>query len=249
VIDKMEKRLRERMERDLAELKIKNTITVEELKKRYENGERDFSCIVLTNADLPNLQLKGIILRNANLSYCDLSCIDLENADISNADLTWSSLRLANLRNAVLKNAKLRWILFDTTNLDSADLTKTDLGWARIDNTNLTTANLSEAILDWTSLNSVRSDVRQLSKTNFSTIEMNHVEGREGIEIRVVEKTESRAVYSRTLEIVGLRNGYEGPKTCGSEINVTGMIGYKSRGMGGYSATSSYERISRGSYK
>lgn len=90
----------------------------EEVMRRYDSGERDFSLADLIGADLRGANLRGVNLRGANLSQ----------ANLSSANLRWANLHGVDLRNA---------------NLAKANLREADLGGAVLDGTDLSGVNLS----------------------------------------------------------------------------------------------------------
>ena len=100
---------------------------VEELRQRYNDGERDFSGIELRDVDLSGIHLSYVIFHKAKLINVDLSKSNLSKADLSEADLTGSNLNdaeleAANLRNAILTNTNLSY-----PNLTDADVTGSNI--------------------------------------------------------------------------------------------------------------------------
>ena len=100
---------------------------VEELRQRYNDGERDFSRIELRNVDLSGIHLSDVSLHKAKLINVNLSSSELWKADLSEADLSGSNLsnaelEAANLRNAILTNTDLSY-----TDLIGADLIGTNI--------------------------------------------------------------------------------------------------------------------------
>ena len=83
-------------------------------------------CADLSFADLFAADLPGAFLRFANLSGANLSSVDLSDAVLSGADLTGAYLTGANLSNADLSGADL----FDA-NLSGANLSGADLSGVR----------------------------------------------------------------------------------------------------------------------
>lgn len=105
---------------------------VEELLKRYSAGQRDFSNIDLTKANLRAAQLPGVnfrggkltkaILCEANLTKANLSGCDLSDADLRGAILVKVNLNRANLSRALLFKAN-----FSGAKLFGANLEQTEL--------------------------------------------------------------------------------------------------------------------------
>lgn len=100
------------------------------------NYNRKMHCIFpranLQDADLSNIDLKGINLQNCflinvNFENCDLSNANLENAVLINANLKNANLFQANLKNADLSLANLRNANFKEANLTNAKLIKANI--------------------------------------------------------------------------------------------------------------------------
>ena len=107
-------------------------LSVDELKRRYAAGDRNFVNANLRCAALNNLNLGGI-----NLSWAKLRLSDLSKANLSGADLTAADLSNANL---------------SQTDLSGANLTLADLTGANLCETNLNGACLNGAKLSQTNL-------------------------------------------------------------------------------------------------
>lgn len=92
-------------------------LSVDELKRRYAAGDRNFVNANLRCAALNNLNLSGINLgwaklrlsdlSKANLSGADLTAADLSNANLSQTDLSGANLTLADLSGANLHEVNL----------------------------------------------------------------------------------------------------------------------------------------------
>lgn len=107
-------------------------LSVEELKRRYAVGERNFA-----NANLRCTQLNHLNLRGANLGWAKLSRADLTSANLSEADLTAADLSYANLTLADLTGA----------NLSRANLTGATLSHVKLSDACLRGAKISSADL------------------------------------------------------------------------------------------------------
>ncbi|MGB3636032.1 MAG: pentapeptide repeat-containing protein [Rivularia sp. (in: cyanobacteria)] len=90
-------------------------VSGEEFWERYEEGERDFTGINLTGANL-----SGAYLIQANLCGAYLENTDLSNTYLSSADLRGADLSNANLENACLEDAKLAGAILDGAKLTGA---------------------------------------------------------------------------------------------------------------------------------
>lgn len=112
---------------------------VNELSQRYAAGERNFSGVDLSFANLSQIDLReadlsravfiGANLERANLEFANLYGANLENADLTDACLFYANLRRAKLCNANLKGADLRSANLTDAKLTGADLSDADL-WA-----------------------------------------------------------------------------------------------------------------------
>ncbi len=93
-----------------------------------------------SGANLTQLNLAGVNLRDANLKGATLSQVNLTNADLTGANLEAAILNSANLNGASLTG----------TNLKSASLENADLSYAGLISANLEAANLKGAKLQFT---------------------------------------------------------------------------------------------------
>lgn len=80
---------------------------VDELRKRYAAGKRDFSWVDLRNADLSGSDFSGIQLYHANLAGANLTRTNLSKADLRRANLTGASLTGTNFMASNLARANL----------------------------------------------------------------------------------------------------------------------------------------------
>lgn len=90
----------------------------QELLHRYALGDRDF-----TKIDLSGANLAGMYLNNANFIGANLSYANLRNTQLNRVKLIAADLTQADLRGASLKKAKLMGAILDGANLIDADLT------------------------------------------------------------------------------------------------------------------------------
>lgn len=113
-------------------------ISFEQFKNKLEQGEKDFTNLILENMDLENFNLSDMDFSHSNfinvnllnVNFCSSQLVnvllddcDLQNANLKNTNLERSSLRRANLTKAdisgtrlyaaVLENAILDDIIFD----------------------------------------------------------------------------------------------------------------------------------------
>jgi uncharacterized protein YjbI with pentapeptide repeats len=138
-------------------------ISGEELKVRYQAGERDFSScelsgVVLSGANLSDVILDGAnlsyaILRGANLSHAQLRKANLDGADLYEAILDEATLKEANLEGALLDGASAQGANFRHAGLRDAHLSavkmqNADLRGADLRRVNLLKANLCQARLE-----------------------------------------------------------------------------------------------------
>jgi hypothetical protein len=94
-------------------------ISADEIRQRYEAGERNFAWVDLSHADLKCIYLKGADLSGADLQHArlgpnpetpsigsNLEAVNLSGANLSNTDLTGVNLSYANLSGANLRYAR-----------------------------------------------------------------------------------------------------------------------------------------------
>lgn len=133
-------------------LTIMQRVNFTEVIARYRNGERDFSHVILQNADMSNVSLQGIIFIGSDLTGTNFS-----NSDLADADFTDCNLSKCLFDNAVLKNTK-----FEGANLTRASIRnvaiertsfrKANFMWAHLCGNDLVRADLTDAVLDWSCL-------------------------------------------------------------------------------------------------
>ncbi|VXD22792.1 Pentapeptide repeat protein [Planktothrix serta PCC 8927] len=139
----------------------------QEFLDRYQAGERNFTYIDLSGANLSGVNLQEIDLTGANLTGVNLSWAVLNQtqlvgacfrrADLRNIVLTRSNLNQSNLSGANLTKADLRFATLKQADLNwailiEADLSNTDLTGAKLDQINLEQAKLNHALLMGTEL-------------------------------------------------------------------------------------------------
>ena len=196
-------------------------ITATTLLAKYGEGQRDFRNVQLTGAqgdrlqgqDFRNINLSGsviekidlrqVILKNANLDNIKLAKVDLRGADLSNSSLIDSNLSYSNLAeanltqtnllrvnlfqaklgSAMLQKAELMKTNLSETDLSSANLNganlvlanlrKANLVKANLRDSNLAAANLRDAILDGADLSQADLRSAELHLTNLSNANLN----------------------------------------------------------------------------
>ena len=131
---------------------------VQELRRRYAAGERNFNQVVLRGASL-----SGANLREANMIKTDLRETDLREAHLMSANLMKTDLReaknlsQANLSGANLSEVNLSWVnmrraYLNWVNLYGANLCGANLCGAYLIRTNLSGADLSGSTYDTTTI-------------------------------------------------------------------------------------------------
>ncbi len=123
-----------------------------ELTRKYQDGERNFSTIRLHSADLSRLNLRGAVFNHADLSNCNFSNSDMTGADFSGAILdrvnfAGAILTNVNFSNAKMNNADIRNVMIDNTSFRGANLM-----FAHLCGNDLARADLNDAKLDWSCL-------------------------------------------------------------------------------------------------
>ncbi len=132
-------------------------LSVDELLRRYQIGDRYFINANLRCTDLSNCCLSDINLSSAklnlvnfsgtNLSQADLTAADLRQANLSNSNLSQTQLVRANFAKANLFQANLRGANLSRACFSDANLNEADLRGANLSQADLRGANLNGALL------------------------------------------------------------------------------------------------------
>ena len=132
-------------------------ISAEDLRRRYPNGDHDYSRADLAGIDLHNASfshanfteanLKGANLKGADFFACVFDGARLLEADLQEARLWESSFARADLRDANLMHARLNRARLECADLRRANLREADFTAARLTETLLGGANLDRACL------------------------------------------------------------------------------------------------------
>ena len=133
----------------------------DELVRRFEQGQRDFTGADLSAADLQNLTLGGIILRNANLRKAKLFGTSFKGADLTESDLSGTYLAKAELSGAKARRTnfhgcRMDGVSWDDVDLQSARLTEVNLRNATLNSCVMKSAGLKDADLTNLTLHNVR---------------------------------------------------------------------------------------------
>ncbi len=118
----------------------RKNLSLNEILERYKKGGRDFSGI-RCSADFTNVDLRGAIFRDADLSFSGFSGAQLQGADFTNANLEWTDFPLANLSNAKLVRANCTYSSFNDAIFDGADVRNADFSWSLLFNVNVHSAD------------------------------------------------------------------------------------------------------------
>lgn len=108
----------------------------------------DLCGAILCEADLRKANLRKTLLRGADMSMASVAYADLYGADLSMSCLYGTILREANLRKANLCGANLRNADLGKANLQGASLYKADLRETNLMMTDLSDADIRETCLD-----------------------------------------------------------------------------------------------------
>ncbi|MDA0674644.1 MAG: pentapeptide repeat-containing protein, partial [Cyanobacteria bacterium] len=104
-----------------------DTLTPAELLARYDQGERDFSKVLLNECNLAGAQLPRIVLRQASLNIVNLSTANLSHGDLEGASLNVSRFSGANLSQARMCHVQLNVANLIRAILVGADLTEASM--------------------------------------------------------------------------------------------------------------------------
>jgi len=141
-------------------------MTVEELLKCYESGQRNFTRLRLNRATLSKAELPLIVLTEAALRGADLSEALLAGAELIKTDLCKATLIQANLIGANLAWANLRRADLHRTMLSGAVLTGANLSQAMLNHASLSGANLVGANLKGANLQNANLKGADLKTAN-----------------------------------------------------------------------------------
>ena len=108
-------------------------ISFEQFKNKLEQGEKDFTNLILENMDLENFNLSDMDFSHSNFINVNLSNVNFCSSQLVNVLLDDCNLQSANLKNA---------------NLERASLRRVNLTYADIRGAKLYAAVLENAILD-----------------------------------------------------------------------------------------------------
>ncbi len=122
--------------------KLQSLKKVRDFLQQYAEGEREFQGI-----ELKEQVLRGVDLREADLSEAKFQGAVLEQANLKGANLSRADLREANLAGANLTGAELVWANLHKVNLRGANLRGADLSGAYCKDADFTGADLGGAIL------------------------------------------------------------------------------------------------------
>lgn len=126
----------------------------EELLKKYAAGERDFTAILLCEANLSRVNLSG-----ANFSEAILSLTNMSGTNLSEANMRKAKLNVARLSGANLSKANLSGAILNVANLIRADLSAAELSEATLIRAELIRADMSEANFNGANLS--EADLRE----------------------------------------------------------------------------------------
>ena len=124
---------------------------------------------------LQRVNLSGVNLSSADLTYKDLSGIILIDADLSNADLTYANLTRAILTRANLSDAALTLTNLTHADLIGANLIRADLSGANLTNADLRGVQLIGSYLSGAVLNGADLSGADLSGANLSDAKLSDV--------------------------------------------------------------------------
>lgn len=110
--------------------------------KKYVTGNKNWSNTTITNVDL-----KGVILKEINLTNSCLISVNLDSCNLEQATLSAAHLRNCNLANSRLKQANLAKANLKETNFYKAHLEKTNFRQANLKNADFRDAYLYRADL------------------------------------------------------------------------------------------------------
>jgi uncharacterized protein YjbI with pentapeptide repeats len=112
----------------------------DEILRRYNDGERNFSGIIAPNSDFSGMNMAGIIFRRAklapsvfkgcNLKGADFSFAEIQDSCFDNADLRNAKFPDAILFNSSFRNAKISGASFHNAKISDCDFKGCDINSA-----------------------------------------------------------------------------------------------------------------------
>lgn len=224
--------------------KKKEYLTAKKILDAYREGRRDFSGVVCNNDSFDGFDLRGVIFKKADLSYCGFYGTNLEGADFSEAVLEWTGFIRANLKNANFEKARATWSRFNESIFDKTNFRNADISWSLFFNTNLYAgADLTGAITG-----TIATDPSQITEEGKKELakKLGSMQGKVDQELltrlqliagSTKEKTKqgaqsSKEVYSKT----GSDGVYSGDSSATGDYHASGVKGVE------YSPTSSYTK-------
>lgn len=142
-------------------------MTGEELRRRYADGERNFSGV-----DLSGAMVTGSVSDEDFFVAIDLRGIDFSRANLSGADLSGANFTEANFSGANLKRCWMYKCDLTRANFTQADLTQATMTESFMKYTDFTEANLRESSVSNFGLSPNLTDAKNLhTVTNYSTLD------------------------------------------------------------------------------
>ncbi len=122
-------------------------MTKEEIAKRYNDGERDFSGAVSPSSDFSGLNLSGVILRRAKLGNSSFKNCDLSGADLSFAELQDTNFENTNLQNANFSDATAFNSVFKGAKIGGAKFIAANISECNFEGCDKASADFSDALM------------------------------------------------------------------------------------------------------
>ncbi len=171
------------------------SITAKELIQRRASGEKGFTAIRLTEANLSGANLSEI-----DLSQSSLSLVNFSGANLSHANLQGAKLNVARLGSANLSHVNLSGADLNVANLSLADLNHAILNRASLIRGELMRADLSEAELIEANLSEATLREAKLRQTNLSGANLSRADLTEAnlVDANLTDANLSRASLVRT---------------------------------------------------
>lgn len=181
--------------------------------------------------DYPDVKpnLKGALLRRANLSGANLTGVDLSEAHLEGANLATvclikSTLRRASLCGVYSREGTLYGVTLRKANIATMNLGGMDITWTNLSGANLSKADLREADLSGVDLRGAKLDGARIDKANLTWANLENADLTSAIlrEADFYEAYLSEACFRRAhLEGAHLE-GAKLERTNLSEANLTG---------------------------
>ena len=120
-------------------------MSVIRVRREYENGRRDFSEVTCNEANFSDMDLRGIIFRNAKLNGSSFEGADLTDADFSGAKMKWSGFVSARLINTNFTGTDVSYCSFNNAIVRDTIFVRANVSYSLFFNVSRYSADFTDA--------------------------------------------------------------------------------------------------------